>query len=135
MSSAKCSAIVSYAPRSSGLEVLFVHSSFYKSSARAAQPAAIRAGVLEVEDGKRYIDGEFVKRFGFHTLRHSLTSWLIANGGNSQIVRAMLRWTNFNMLAHYAHGFKSDKLEAQGAVLGRLVKSGMKSGMGTSGNE
>ena len=41
----------------------------------------------------------------------------------------MLRWTNFNMLAHYAHGFKSDKLEAQGAVLDRLVKSGMKSGV------
>ena len=33
------------------------------------------------------------------------------------MVRAMLRWTDFNMLAHYAHGFKSDKLEAQGAVL------------------
>ena len=93
------------------------------------QPAAIRASVLEDKDGKRYIDGEFVKRFGFHTFRHSLTSWLIANGGNPQIVRAMLRWTNFNMLAHYAHGFKSDKLEAQGAVLDRLVKSGVKSGV------
>jgi hypothetical protein len=42
-----------------------------------------------------------------------------------QIVRAMLGWTNFNMLAHYAHGFKSDKLEAQGAVLDKLVKSGV----------
>ena len=38
------------------------------------QPAAIRAGVLGVRDRKRYIDGEFVKRFGFHTFRHSLTS-------------------------------------------------------------
>ena len=94
------------------------------------QPAAIRAGVLEVKDGKRYIDGEFVKRFGFHTFRHSLTSWLMANGENPQIVRAMLRWTNLNMLAHYAHGFKSDKLEAQGAVLDKLMKSGVKSGVG-----
>jgi integrase len=94
------------------------------------QPAAIRAGVLEVRGGKRYIDGEFVKRFGFHTFRHSLTSWLMANGENPQIVRAMLRWTNLNMLAHYAHGFKSDKLEAQGAVLDKLVKSGVKSGVG-----
>jgi integrase len=94
------------------------------------QPAAIRAGVLEVKDGKRCIDGEFVKRFGFHTFRHSLTSWLMANGENPQIVRAMLRWTNLNMLAHYAHGFKSDKLEAQGAVLDKLVKSGVKSGVG-----
>jgi integrase len=94
------------------------------------QPAATRAGVLEVKGGKRYIDGEFVKRFGFHTFRHSLTSWLMANGKNPQIVRSMLRWTNLNMLAHYAHGFKSDKLEAQGAVLNKLVRSGVKSGVG-----
>lgn len=70
-------------------------------------------------DGKTYIDGEFVKRFGFH----SLTSWLMANSENPQIVRAILHWTNLNMPAHYAHGFKADKLEAQGAVLERLVRS------------
>jgi hypothetical protein len=34
-----------------------------------------------------------------------------------------------DMLTHYAHGFKSDKLEAQGAVLDKLVKSGVKSGV------
>lgn len=88
------------------------------------RPAAIRAGVLEVQDGKVCIDGELVKRFGFHTFRHSLTSWLMANGENPQIVRAMLRWTNLNMLAHYTHGFKADKLEAQGTVLKKLVRSG-----------
>jgi len=38
-------------------------------------------------------------------------------GENPQIVRSMLRWTNFNMLAHYTHGFKDTKLEAQGRVL------------------
>jgi integrase len=94
------------------------------------QPAAIRAGILEVKDGKRYIETELVERFGFHTFRHSLTSWLMANGENPQIVRAMLRWANLNMLAHYAHGFKSDKLEAQGAVLNKRMKSGVKSGVG-----
>jgi hypothetical protein len=52
----------------------------------------------------------------------------MANGENPQIVRAMLRWTNLNMLAHYAHGFKSDKLEAQGAVLDKLVKIGSEIG-------
>ena len=50
------------------------------------RPAAIRAGVLEVKDDKVYIDSEPVKRFGFHTFRHSLTSWLMANGENPQIV-------------------------------------------------
>lgn len=88
------------------------------------RPAAVRAGVLEVRDGKVYIEGEFVKRFGFHTFRHSMTSWLMANGENPQIVRAMLRWTNLNMLAHYTHGFKADKLEAQEAVLKKLVRFG-----------
>ena len=88
------------------------------------RPAAVRAGVPEVKDGETFIDGECVKRFGFHTFRHSLTSWLMANGENPQIVRAMLRWTNLNMLAHYTHGFKADKLEAQGAVLKKLVRSG-----------
>jgi hypothetical protein len=34
----------------------------------------------------------------------------------------MLRWTNLNMLSQYTHGFKADKLEAQGAVLGKLVR-------------
>jgi integrase len=86
------------------------------------KPAAVRAGVIEVKDGKTYIGGELVKRFGFHTFRHSLTSWLMANDENPQIVRAMLRWTNLNMLSHYTHGFKSDKLEAQGAVLEKLVR-------------
>jgi len=88
------------------------------------RPAAVRAGVLEMKEGKVYIEGEFVKRFGFHTFRHSLTSWLMANSENPQIVRAMLRWTNLNMLAHYTHGFKADKLEAQGAVLKKLVRPG-----------
>jgi integrase len=53
------------------------------------KPAAVRAGVIEVKDGKTYIGGELVKRFGFHTFRHSLTSWRVANGENPQIVRAM----------------------------------------------
>jgi integrase len=56
------------------------------------KPAAVRAGVIEVRDGKTYHDGELVKRFGVHTFRHSLTSWLMANDENPQIVRAMLRW-------------------------------------------
>ena len=86
------------------------------------KPAAVRAGVIEVRNGKTYIGGELVKRFGFHTFRHSLTSWLMANDENPQIVRAMLRWTNLNMLSQYTHGFKADKLEAQGAVLERLVR-------------
>ena len=51
------------------------------------QPAAMRAKVIEVRaDRKTYVDGEVVKRFGFHTLRHSLTSWMMEAGENPQIV-------------------------------------------------
>jgi integrase len=74
------------------------------------KPAAVRAGVIEVKEGKTYLDGELVKRFGFHTFRHSLTSGLMANDENPQIVRAMLRGKNLNMLSHYTHSFKADKL-------------------------
>jgi integrase len=87
------------------------------------RPAAERAEAIEVRDRKAYIDGEFAMRFGFHTFRHSLTCWLMANGENPQIVRAMLRWTNLNMLAHYTHGFKADKLEVHGTDLEKLVGS------------
>jgi integrase len=86
------------------------------------RPAAVRAGVIRVENGKTYgEDGEEIERFGFHSFRHSLTSWLMANGENPQVVRAMLRWTSLNMLAHYTHSFPNEKLEAQAAVLEKLV--------------
>ena len=98
------------------------------------KPAAVRAEVIEVKDGKTYLDGELVKRFGFHTFRHSLTSWLMANDENPQIVRAMLRWTNLNMLSQYTHGFKSDKLEAQGAVLGKLIREPKREPDGVGGS-
>ena len=85
------------------------------------RPAAVRAGVIEMRDGKAYSDGLYVKRFGFHTFRHSLTSWMMDAGENPQIVRSMLRWTNLNMLEHYAHGFKDSKVEAQGRVLEAIL--------------
>ena len=33
----------------------------------------------------------------------------------------MLRWASLNMLAHYTHSFNKEKLEAQGAVLEKIV--------------
>ena len=44
------------------------------------RPAAIRAGVLRIEDGVTYKpDGNPVKRYGFHTLRRSLATCLMAS--------------------------------------------------------
>jgi integrase len=87
------------------------------------RPAAIAAGVIKLQDGKAYVSdsGELVPRFGFHTFRHSLTSWMMDAGENPQIVRAMLHWKNLNMLAHYAHGFRETKLEAQARVLAAVL--------------
>ncbi|HYW39246.1 MAG TPA: tyrosine-type recombinase/integrase [Terriglobales bacterium] len=89
----------------------------YTDLAQLGHECHIRQGMNTGAD-----DGELVKRFGFHTFRHSLRSWLMANDENPQIVCAMLRWKNLNMLSHYTHGFKADKLEAQGAVLEKLVR-------------
>jgi integrase len=42
------------------------------------RPAAIRAGVILEKDGITFgPDGEVVKRFGFHTFRHSLATCLM----------------------------------------------------------
>ena len=38
------------------------------------------------------------------------------------------------MLAHYTHGFKTDKLEAQGAVLKKLLRSGNTSNRESNGS-
>jgi hypothetical protein len=45
------------------------------------KPAAIKAGVLTVKNGKAFgPDGQEITRFGFHNFRHSLASFLMSNG-------------------------------------------------------
>jgi hypothetical protein len=41
----------------------------------------------------------------------------------------MLRWTNLNMLAHYTHGFKTEKLEAQGGCYTRTLSCSNKTAL------
>jgi hypothetical protein len=46
------------------------------------RPGAIRAGVIRKKDGISFgPNGEVAKRFGFHTLRHSLASCLMYEPG------------------------------------------------------
>jgi len=91
------------------------------------RPAALKAGVITVNEAGQTVDaqGEEIRRFGFHTFRHSLASFLMAEGENPAVIRAMLRHAHLDMTMYYAHAQKQQKREAQGrmleAVLGERV--------------
>jgi integrase len=86
------------------------------------RPAAIRAGVIREEDGITYgPDGEAVKRFGFHTFRHSLATCLMDEQENPAVVQAIMRHSKMDMTLYYSHSRRSAKRAAQEKVLQRLV--------------
>jgi integrase len=88
------------------------------------RPAAIQAGVIIARNGKTFDgDGNEIKRFGFHTLRHSLCSFLMAEGQNPAVIQATLRHRRLDMTMHYAHSSKKQKLEAQGLMLEAVLGS------------
>lgn len=83
------------------------------------KPAAVKSGVIKIgPDGRTFdTDGAEVKRFGFHTFRHSLASFLMAEGENPAVIQATLRHTRLDMTMYYSHARKAQKREAQGRVL------------------
>ena len=83
-------------------------------------PAAIAAGVLELRDGVRYYDGEPVRRFGLHAMRHGLGSWLADRGVDLNVIQRMLRHSSPTMTMHYIH---SDARKAQEEFVKELVHS------------
>lgn len=86
------------------------------------RPAAIRAGVIREEDGITYgPEGEAVKRFGFHTFRHSLATCLMDEQENPAVVQAIMRHSKMDMTLYYSHSRRSAKRAAQERVLQRLV--------------
>jgi integrase len=73
------------------------------------RPAAIKAGVLEVGDKRR---------FGFHTLRHSLATFLVNAKTDPKTVQSMLRHSDIaTTLGIYAHSNSDSKMAAQGVLL------------------
>jgi integrase len=73
------------------------------------RPAAVAAGVLKAGDKTR---------FGFHTLRHSLASYLVTAGTDPKTIKMMLRHADVSVtLGLYAHGNTTAKMAAQGVVL------------------
>lgn len=78
------------------------------------QPAARKAGITG--------------QVGFHTLRRTLASALIANGSDPKLVQELLRHSNVGMtLDGYARAMTPAKLAAQGWVLQQLMAVDVKS--------
>jgi integrase len=73
------------------------------------RPAAIAAGVIK--------DGDDI-RFGFHTLRHSLCSYLVGQGTDPKTVQTLLRHADVHTTSQiYAHSRNEDRMTAQGDML------------------
>ena len=86
------------------------------------RPAAIRVGVIREEDGiTSGPDGEAVKRFGFHTFRHSLATCLMDEQENPAVVQPIMRHSKMDMTLYDSHSQRSAKRAAQEKVLQRLV--------------
>jgi integrase len=86
------------------------------------RPAAIKAGVITVKDRNTYDRaGNLIKRFGFHCFRHTLASFLLAEGNNPVLIKNLLRWSKISMLDTYGHVMTDEKIAAQGSMLERIM--------------
>jgi integrase len=83
----------------------------------------VQAGIIIVDaNGKTFdTDGNEIMRFGFHTFRHSLASFLMAEGENPAVIQATLRHTRLDMTMYYSHARKQQKRDAQGMVLEAIL--------------
>jgi len=101
------------------------------------RPAAVKAGVLA---SRRDHEGKLVdddpRRFGFHTLRHSLASFLIRIRTDPKTVQTLLRHSDVKLtLQFYTHAVSRDRMAAAGkmltAILGHAAdQSGLKADQG-----
>jgi len=74
------------------------------------RPAAVRLGIISKDE----------PRFGFHNFRHSLATFLLAEGQNPDVVRRMLRQSHIDTTLIYAH-MDSERIGAQGRMLERML--------------
>jgi integrase len=89
------------------------------------RPAAVEASVLRVaKDGTVYdYNGNLVKRFGFHNLRHSLsTALMTGEKEDPRTVQDMLRHSNVTTsLEFYTQSTMEQRIAAQEKLLNRFV--------------
>jgi integrase len=74
------------------------------------RPIAVNLGIIPKNE----------PRFGFHNFRHSLATFLIAEGQNPDVVRRMLRQSHIDTTLIYTH-MDSERINAQGRLLGRMM--------------
>jgi integrase len=77
------------------------------------RPAAVAAGVI----------AEDCPRFGFHNLRHGLSTFLIENGHDPVVVQRMLRQSHVDMTMHYVHNSRKAR-NAQAQFIERFLPNG-----------
>jgi integrase len=77
------------------------------------RPAALAAGVIP----------EDCPRFGFHNLRHGLSTFLIENGHDPVVVQRMLRQSHVDMTMHYVHNSRKAR-NAQAQFIERFLPKG-----------
>jgi integrase len=76
------------------------------------RPAAVRVGVLSADDRRR---------FGWHNFRHSLASYLVANGTDAKTVQDLLRHSKVQTtLDLYSQSISADRRVAQGQILAAI---------------
>jgi integrase len=62
-------------------------------------------------------------RFGFHNLRHGLSTFLIGNGHDPVVVQRMLRQSHVDMTMHYVHNSREAR-NAQAQFIERFLPNG-----------
>jgi integrase len=77
------------------------------------RPAAVSAGVIPDD----------CPRFGFHNLRHGLSTFLIENGHDPIVVQRMLRQSDLPMTMHYVHNSHKAR-NAQAQFIERFLPNG-----------
>ena len=83
------------------------------------RPAAVKVGILSSHrDDKGKLVDDDRRRFGFHTLRHSLASFLIRIKTDPKTVQTLLRHSDVKLtLQCYTHSVSDDRMAAAGAML------------------
>lgn len=74
------------------------------------RPTALKLGIID----------ETVERFGFHSFRHSLATFLIKEGTDPQVVQKMLRHSKLDTTMIYTH-MDSERIGAQGRLLEQMM--------------
>jgi integrase len=79
------------------------------------KPAAIAAGIIQPDE-----------RFGFHSLRHSLSTWVHSTTKDLKVAQTMLRHCKPDITAGtYIHGVPEENLKAQEEFMCALTQEGI----------